>query len=258
MKSQKIAFKTERSDYIEQVLKDEDFLLSIIPYQVERGKNFITLRVTRLGLFSFKDKFYVENKSTTKNMVIYSFTSEHGNKFEIFISFHDIESNSLLIDMAIKYEGEKEWIVGKYLEDILKSLKAGIEKEMKKARDTIITADYSVNLSKLSFITKLLMKSRIIDNEEVEISRGQLIEVMSRLIQSALKYRLIYVSGNSTDTTFRLLFIDGDLKGVYVNLKGDERTDENALNEVEGNFKVNIYVSLMPEEIMKAARNEGS
>jgi len=37
------------------------------------------------------------------------------------------------------------------------------------------------------------------------------------------------------------------LKGVYVNLNGEEHFDEKSLNSLEGEFKVNVYVVLVPQ-----------
>jgi hypothetical protein len=55
-----------------------------------------------------------------------------------------------------------------------------------------------------------------------------------------------------------LLFINGDLKGVYVNENGKEYfSDENILSSLSGEFKENVYVLLVPE-ISGVVENENS
>ncbi len=71
------------------------------------------------------------------------------------------------------------------------------------------------------------------------INRGNSLGIITDLIEEYLgKYKAIYVSGTSSQSSFRLLFINGDLKGVYVNLNGEEHF---------GEFKVNVYVVLVPQ-----------
>jgi len=246
------------SSILSSVIKKSDNILSYIPYQVERGTNEITLRFSRFLLFSFKDTFRIEGKMDAKGMSIYTLESEKKNKFEIFISIKE-EKGQHLVNIAVKYEGEKEWIVSKFLQEIGESILNGIKEEVGKVASTIqTTADFSENLGKLSFITKLLMKSRLVKTEEVEISKGQFIPVISDLIQGFLRYQLIYVSGSSENKSFRILFVGGDVKGVYLSLNGEEKFDEKNLNEIEGHFKVNIYVSLEPEAILRGVRNESA
>ncbi|BFH73927.1 hypothetical protein SJAV_18710 [Sulfurisphaera javensis] len=257
MKSYKIIFSVENDQLIINQLRDNDFFLSIIPYQVERGKNAITLRFKRFALFSFKDQFIIEGKTETKNLITYTFKSKNGNSLEFYIA-NRVDKNQLVFDLTIQYSGEKEWIVRKYLRDIAESMERSIKDEIKKIKDRVISTNLSENLGKLSFLAKLLMKSRIVKSEEIDIIRSQAVEVLSQLIQDYLRYRLIYISGTSNNSTFRVLFVDGNVSGVYVNINGNENYGEQSLNELEGHFKVNIYVSLVPEEILKGVLNEGS
>ena len=238
---------------LSEIIKNSDIILSYIPYQVERGRNEITLRFSRFLLFSFKDKFEIEGKINKNESSIYRLGSERKNKLEISITIKEEKS---LVNIEVKYSGEKEWIVNKYLKEIVESILNGIKEEVKKETTIQTNADFSENLGKLSFITKLLMKSRLVKTEEIEIRKGQLISIISDLIQQFLSYKLIFVSGSSTSGTFRILFIGGDVRGVYVNMNGEKQMNEETLDEIEGRFKVNIYVSLEPEAILKSFRNE--
>jgi len=236
------------------IIKNTDIVLSYIPYQVERGRNEITLRFSRFLLFSLKDKFEIEGILSTSESVIYKLGSERKNKLEISITIK--EEN--IVNVEVKYDGEKEWIVNKYLKEIGESILNGIKEEAKKATPVQTTSDFSENLGKLSFITKLLMKSRLVKAEEVEIRKGQLISIITDLIQQFLRYNLIFVSGSSNSGSFRILFVNGDVRGVYINMGGEKQVNEETLDEIEGHFKVNIYVSLEPEAILKGAKYESS
>jgi|GEM_PF-689878 len=252
-----------RSESILSVLKDVDLMLSYFPYQVERGKKTvkdslgehvkptITLRFKRFGLFTFKDVFIVDVRVQTQYMITYILKSERGNLFEILFTLKENRVTSkTLVHIAIKYDGEKEWIVKKFLADIGKALLDGIKKEAGKVIETKISInnDFSQQLNKISFISKLLLKSKLINSKKVVINRGNSLGIITDLIEEYLgKYKAIYVSGTSSQSSFRLLFIDGDLKGVYVNLNGEEHFDEKSLNSLEGEFKVNVYVVLVPQ-----------
>jgi len=237
---------------LSSIIKDPDIILSYIPYQVERGRNEITLRFSRFLLFSFKDTFTIEEKMDTKGMSVYTLESKTKDKLQFFIAIKE-EKGGNIVNIAVKYEGEKEWIVNKYLKEIGKNILNGIKEEAKKVTIIQTTADFSESLGKLSFITKLLMKSRLVKTEEVEIKKGQFISVISDLIHQFLRYQLIYVSGSSETESFRIIFVGGDVKGVYVSLNGEESFDE-----IEGHFKVNIYVALEPEAILRGITNESA
>lgn len=257
MKSFKSTFFVNNDHVVFSQLKDAEYFLSIIPYQVERGKNFITLRFRRFGLFSFKKQFEIKGITTTKGMIAYSFKSKNGDSLEFYIT-NRLERDHFVLNLAIQYSGEKEWIVGKYLKDIAESIERSIKEESERIKELAVSSNLSENLGKLSFVTKLLIKSRIVKSEEINITKDKAVEELTKLIQDYLKYKVIYVSGTSHNSSFRVLFVNGNINGVYVNIYGNENYDEQSLNELEGHFKVNVYVSLVPEEILKSVLNEGS
>ncbi|BCU69299.1 hypothetical protein [Stygiolobus caldivivus] len=238
------------------VVKDTDTLLSYFPYQVERGRNTITLQFSRFLLLSFKDTFEVSFSQQSSLMFGYTLKSLTGrnNRFQIFINVRDNKNSTSLVHVAIEYSGEKEWIVKKYLSDIAESLLEGISREVKRvseieAKSNEKEFDYSKQLNKLSFVSKLLLKSRLVKSEGISIPKGQMLDTVLGSIGEVLsKYKTIYVSASATSASFRLLFINGELKGVYVNDNGKEYfSDENALSSLSGEFKLNVYVLLVPE-----------
>jgi len=52
--------------------------------------------------------------------------------------------------------------------------------------------------------------------------------------------------------------LNGEVRGVYVVDKGVEDYDENSLDSLEGKFKVNVYVSLAPEAILRGVMSESA
>ena len=130
----------------------------------------------------------------------------------------------------------------------------GISREAKRAYEVEAQEnekdfDYSRQLNKLSFVSKLLLKSRLIKSEGISVPKGQMLDtILSSIADILSKYKTIYVSASSTSSSFRLLFINGDLKGIYVNENGKEYfSDENILSSLSGEFKVNVYVLLVPK-----------
>ncbi|QGR20121.1 hypothetical protein [Stygiolobus azoricus] len=253
------------SDNVIAVVKDVDTILSYFPYQVERERNIITLQFSRFIILSLRDTFEVTFSQQSSLMFVYTLNSlRKNNKFQIFINVKDNKNFTSLVHLAIEYSGEKEWIVKKYLPHIAHSLLEGISKEAKrayeiKAQENEKEFDYSRQLNKLSFVSKLLLKSRLIKSEGISTPKGQIIDtILSSIADILSKYKTIYVSASSTFSSFRLLFINGDLKGIYVNENGKEYfSDENILNSLSGEFKVNVYVLLVPE-IPSVVKDENS
>jgi len=244
------------SNNVISVVKDADTLLSYFPYQVERGRNTITLQFSRFFILSLRDTFEVSFSQQSSLMFVYTLKSLTGknNKFQIFINVRDNKNSTSLVHLAIEYSGEKEWIVKRYLPDIAHSLLEGISREAKrayeaKAQENEKEFDYSRQLNKLSFVSKLLLKSRLIKSEGISVPKGQMLDtILSSIADILSKYKTIYVSASSTSSSFRLLFINGDLKGIYVNENGKEYySDENVLSPLSGEFKVNVYVLLVPK-----------
>jgi hypothetical protein len=96
-----------------------------------------------------------------------------------------------------------------------------------------------------SQISKIIMKSKLANTEVISIKEEELISFFESVISQNSKYPVIYVSGTG-NATFRVLFINGELKGVYVMVNENEYFDEESLNKLSGEFKVDIYVALSP------------
>jgi len=242
------------------VLKDVDLMISYFPYQVGRGRTTvtkggstftvptITLYFRRYLLFTFKDTFKVYVNVLGNSMVEYFLISDKENVMKIlFIVKRDRERWKL--DVVGSYTGKSEWIVSKYLGEIARTLAEAVIKEAGTRVTSVKAAEASgetVDLSKLSVVSKIIMKSRLAEETSLMISEGNAIEAILDLVEKYMgKYNNIYVSGISEGSSFRILISNGELKGVYVNVKGEESTDERSLSRLSGLFKVKIYTVLV-------------
>jgi hypothetical protein len=262
--SQEFDVPASESTTLIDVIKDVDLMISYLPHQVGRGRTTvtnggstftiptITLYFRRYLMFTFKDTFKVYVNVLGNSMVEYSLISNNGNVLKIlFIIKRDRERWKL--DVAAVYTGKSEWIVSKYLGEIAKTLAEAVIKEAG-TRVTSVKATgasgETADLSKLSEVSKILMKSRLAEETSVMISQGNAVETILNLVEKYIgKYNNIYVSGISEGSSFRILISSGELKGIYVNVNGEESTDERSLNRLSGLFKVKIYTVLVPMKL---------
>ncbi|AWR94881.1 hypothetical protein [Acidianus brierleyi] len=229
--------------------KNTDNLISVIPSVVEVEKNMIKMKFTRMFLFSFESKFSIQPSFIGNGLVEYKLIDEKDNTFKIIFSAEGKKG----VKISLSYSGEKEWIVGKGLQKILNEISNGVNKEIPKVQIKESEQDYSENLSKISYLSKLIMKSRLVKSQETSITEGGLIDYIQELISQFSEYPVIYISGSGS-STFRILFVNGTLKGIYVLKEGkDYFGDENILNKLSGNFKIHVYVVISPEilEVIK-------
>jgi hypothetical protein len=223
--------------------KNTDNLVSVIPNVVEVEQNMIKLKFTRMLLFSFESKFSIQPSFMGNGLIEYKLVDEKGNTFKIIFSAEGKKG----VKISLSYSGEKEWIVSKGLQKILSEIISGVNKEITKIPVKGTEQDYSEKLSKISYLSKLIMKSRLVKSEETSITEGGLIDYIQELISEFSRYQVIYISGSGS-STFRILFVNGSLKGVYVLSGGkDYFRDENILNKLSGNFKIHVYVMISPE-----------
>jgi hypothetical protein len=262
--SQEFEVPASESATLLDVIKDVDLMISYFPHQVGRGRTTvtrggsaftiptITLYFRRYLMFTFKDTFKVYVNVLGDSMVEYSLISDNGNVIRIlFIVKRDKERWKL--DVAAVYMGKSEWIVSKYLGEIARTLAEAVIKEAGTRVTSVKAAGASgetVDLSKLSEVSKILMKSRLAEETSVMISQGNAVETILNLVEKYIgKYNNIYVSGISEGSSFRILISSGELKGVYVNVNGEESTDERSLSRLSGLFKVKIYTVLVPMKL---------
>ena len=233
-----------------KVMCDSDFLYESLPFVVGRDGNRVKLRFSRL-LFSFEDTYtpHVEYDASRK-FVRYVL---EGRRSRLVLEF---KSNGVRVVGEAFYNGPRGWVVGKYLGKILENLvEDAVRIADRIAKFKTSKGDYSDLLASISWVSKLLMKSVLLRSELTMIRKGGFLGYIERLVEEKIlqKYPIVYVSGYGDSGTFRILFVGGEVRGVYVNIGGKEYVgDEKVLNEFEGITRVKVYGLLVkPEEVLR-------
>jgi len=240
----------EKCDLVLRVMGDSDFLYESLPFVVGREGDKVKLRFSRL-LFSFEDTYTPQVEyDVNKRSVSYVLEGKQSRLVLVF------RSNDTRIIGEASYSGPRGWIVGKHLDKILESLiNDAIKIADRVSRLKIGKGDYSDLLASISWVSKLLMKSVLLRSELTMISKGGLLDSIERLVAEKIlqRYPVVYVSGYGDNGTFRILFVGGEIRGVYANVGGREYVgDERILNEFEGVTRVKVYGSLVkPEEVLQ-------
>ncbi|MGC9105976.1 MAG: hypothetical protein ACP5HQ_06105 [Thermoprotei archaeon] len=253
-------------DNMISVIKDVNTVLSYFPYQVARGsilvespdgaRQFvptITIRIRRFLIFSFQDTFKVHVRKLNEQAYVYTLTSDLGNTIEVFIGVaHERGSGGPEIKVSAVYNGQKAWVIEKFIDELVRIQPERLKEAAKRASAPAVPATPpqagKIDLSRTAIVSRIIMKSRLVEQAEASIRPGQALDVIKELVwKYSNKYKGIYVSGVSENTIFRLLFLNGELAGVYVNYGGQFTSDLRALKGLSGTFRVNVYVSLTPE-----------
>jgi len=231
------------TDTVISLLSSEDFVKENVPYVVGVENGLVRMRFRRALLFSFEDRYSVAT-GRDGSVARCSFNGSRSRFVAVF------EPRERAIDVSISYEGPRRWVVVPCLARLGRELVMAAVEESRSRASTGAVGDYSERLALISWVSSLLMRSMLLKTEIVVVPRGGLAEVVEKLASEGLfaKYRVLYVSGSSDRGTFRLLFIDGKLAGVYATVGGKEVVgDERALNEFEGFTKIKVYGSNVPE-----------
>ncbi len=226
-----------------RVLTSPDDLLPGIPFVVGLSGKRIRLLFRRL-LFRFQDDYEINSEQLEEDEVKLIFK---GEKSTIIILF---KIYPRLIQVFADYSGPRKWVVWPRVKDLALSIASFAVEHAGhvEQKEEEVKEDYSKMLADLSWITRLLMKSMLVKTMDVVIRRGEFNKFIEDLHNLGVfkNYKMIYVSG-SGNGSFRLLFINGELVGVYSIVEGDEILgDTTKLNKLEGYYKVKIYGSITP------------
>lgn len=225
-------------------------MLSLMPYIVARRGDRVTLMFRRL-LFRFQDTYVFRVEEKGQDRVAHYFEGEKSN---ITIEYR-AEGEGTVIAEA-EYQGPRKWVVSKYLRKMAESLIEDTALVVEKRRAYAeAEGDYSQKLASLSWTSRLLLKSLLVRNEITIIPKGGLMSYIEGLIAEKViqKYPVVYVSGSGDSGSFRLLFVNGRLAGVYAAVGGKEYLgEEKVLNQVEGVTRIKVYATLSkPEEVLR-------
>ncbi len=244
-------FVKSNPDKIVDYLSNIENVLPILPYTTGRSRGKVRLEFRRLRVFRFVDEFVVRSIRQDRSLILLF----EGSRSRIRFFFRPEESS---VTVLIDYDGPRGWIVGKYLSEIASVLVYEADRAVYSAgrREAEAFADLSANLARISWVSKLLMKSVMIKNETRVVSKGGLLDYIESLIMEEKvfsKYPGLYISGDGVNSKMRLLFLNGELKGVYVVL-GDKEFfgDENVLKEIGGLMRIRVYGIIRPELVLRS------
>ncbi|MEB3764958.1 MAG: hypothetical protein GSR77_02165 [Desulfurococcales archaeon] len=224
-------------------LKEKNNLLPSIPYIVGLFDDKIRLMFKRF-IFKFEDTYEISIDHITDNEIIITLK---GDVSTIKLLFK-IYTNKILL--FADYIGPRKRIVWPKLRNLAYSI---IEHAVNhsvsvKNLEQTTARDFSLKLADIAWISKLLMKSMLVKTMDVSIIRGEFNKFIEDLHSQGIfsKYKVVYVSG-SGNGSFRLLFVNGQLAGIYAIISGEELLeDSTVLNKIEGLYRVKIYGSLLP------------
>ncbi len=250
MRSSRVTlFVKSNPDKIVDYLSNTENILPILPYTTGRSRGKVKLEFRRLRVFRFVDEFEVRSIRQDRSLTLLF----EGSRSRIRFFFRPEESS---VTVLIDYDGPRGWIVGKYLSEIASVLVYEADKAVHSTKSIEAVADLSANLARISWISRLLMKSVMIKNETRVVSKGGLLDYIESLITEEKvfsKYPGLYISGDGVNSKMRLLFLNGELKGVYVVL-GDKEFfgDENVLKEIGGLMRIRVYGIIRPELVLRS------
>ncbi len=214
----------------------------------------IQISLSRM-LFRFRD-WYTPNIKVEDGKIVLELK---GDKSSIILAAQPNASS-----VASQYKGPRGWILRKHLPALESAFQSLIQECMKSMEERSATAtgstmegaDYSKHLARVSFMSRIVLKSLMLANDEVIVRKGGLLSVLEDYIKEyGPKYRLLYISGTGP-ATFRLLFVDGKPVGAFVHTEGRDYYGVEAddkINEIEGLVRIKVYGSLEPPEEVLAA-----
>ena len=214
-------------------------------------KNIIDCFPNLVGFSENKIKLRVKNFFFLNKALEYEITSFIGggyieHKFKNEDSFATLlitfNKNRKIISLSLSYSGKFERQMSKILEEMMKNLKRKYleQKTVNKKDETI-----SSKLSSLSFVAKLVSTSKLIYSDKLDTGKIDITPFIEDILHKFSQYPIIYISGFNEENTFRLLFVNGELKGVYIKISDKEFYSEDELLKLKGLFHVSVYANLL-------------
>lgn len=216
-------------------------------------KNIIDCIPNLVGFSENKVKLRVKNFFFLNKILEYEITSFIGggyieHKFKNEDSFATLlitfNKNRKIISLSLSYSGKFEKQMNKILEKMMKNLKIKYL-EQKTALQKKNNESLSSKLASLSFVAKLVSTSKLIYSDKLDTGKIDITPFIENLLHKFSQYPIIYISGFNEENTFRLLFVNGELKGIYVKISDKEFYSEEELLKLKGLFHVSVYANLL-------------
>ena len=221
---------------------DKKNIIDSIPNLVGFSENKIKLRIRKF-FFLNRTLEYEITSFTGVDYIEYKFENEDSS-ITLFITFNKNKKNILL---SLSYSGKFERQMSKVLEEMIRNLKRKYleQRTVNKKGETI-----SFKLSSLSFVAKLVSTSKLIYADKLDTGKIDITPFIEGILHKFSQYPIIYISGFNEESTFRLLFVNGELKGIYVKTSDKEFYSEEGLSKLQGLFHVSVYANLLKTNVV--------
>ena len=224
----KILDQIETNNVDEGRLWFNDFknVIDSIPGLVGFSENKVKIRVKSLLFFTKVLEFEVL-KIAGREYIEYKLKSGESNG-NIFITF----SKRGAISLSVSYSGKFEKQMNGVLKSAVENMKRKYTEHLNKRSD----------LSSLSLVARIASTSKLAYVGVLDTTKSDITTFIEETVNKFSKYPTIYISATSENGVFRLLFINGVLKGVYVKYGGRESYSEDEIKDLKGTFHVSVYV----------------
>ncbi len=222
---------------------DKKNIIDSIPNLGGFSENRIKLRIRKFLVLNTTLEYEITSFAGRGDYIEYKFKNKDSS-ITLFITFNKNKKHILL---SLSYSGKFERQMSKVLEEMIGNLKRKYleQRTVNKKGETI-----SFKLSSLSFIAKLVSTSKLVYSDKLDLSKKDISLFIEETLRKYSHYPINYILGFNDETVFRLLFVNGELKGVYIRISGEEFYSEEAVSKLKGLFNVSVYVSLLRPEMV--------
>jgi hypothetical protein len=240
--SEEIVMNDEESDIV--WFHDKKNVIDSMPNLVGFTEKKVKLRIKRF-LFLKKTLEYELTSTFGEGYIEYKFETEDSS-FALLVTSNKNKKHILL---SLIYSGKYESQMEKLLEEFIINLKT---KYLERKQKKVSTAGETISskLASLSFIAKLVSTSKLVYSDKLDLGKKDISLFIEETLRKFSQYPVIYILGFNDETVFRLLFVNGELKGVYIRISGKEFYSEEAVSKLKGLFNVSVYASLLRPEMV--------
>jgi len=223
---------------------DKKNVISSLPNLVGFTENKVRLRIKRF-LFMEKTLEYTITSTFGEGYMQYKFENEDSSL--ALLATLNKDKKRLL--MSLVYLGKYENQMNKLLKEFMLNLKT---KYLEQKQKMVSTAGETISskLASLSFIAKLVSTSMLVYSDKLDFSKTDISLFIEETLRKFSRYPVNYILGFNDEAVFRLLFVNGELKGVYIRISGKEFYSEEAIAKLKGLYNVSVYVSLLRPEMV--------
>jgi len=224
---------------------DKKNVIGSLPNLVGFTEDKVRLRIKRFFFFLEKTLEYELTSTFGEGYVQYKFETVDSS-IALLVTLNKDKKRILL---SLVYSGKYENQMSKLLKEFMTNLKI---KYLEQKQKMVSTAGETISskLASLSFIAKLVSTSMLVYSDKLDLSKTDISLFIEETLRKFSRYPVTYILGFNDETVFRLLFVNGELKGVYIRMSGKEFYSEEAVSKLNGLFNVSVYASLLRPEMV--------